>query len=329
MYRTGEKNPPVTHLNVVFADGGLGDQIARTPAILYTYNAHKHVVMHIWCPIYFKPILERMLPRDRNRLIIRDYTQIDKFNKTLQARVFDSSIHKYTNLAAHMTEHAFEVATYSQVSDEHKNYISFNVDDVDIQKFNLPEKYVVIPPCFTSKVRLFLGKHINTIVDHCKSKGYETVFLGNSVTQTGSQAKIIANVDPEVKLDNGVNLLDKTTLLEAAKIMKGAMCVIGLDSGLLHLGAAVSPDVKLVYGFTTVKPEHRLPYRNNVKGYNCYPVTLSQQELACYTCQSNMTFTYGHNFTQCYYDDTKCIFMLTADRYITQIDRIINERLSV
>lgn len=279
--------------------------------------------MHIWIPTYFRPILERALPKDRNRIIIRDYTQLDKFNKTLQARVFDSSVHKYTNLAAHMTEHAFEVLCYTQPSDADKNYINFDVSDIDVSKFNLPEKYVVIPPCFTSKTRVFLGSHINKIVEHCKSKGYSTVFLGNSKTETGGPSTIYADIDPEVDLNAGINLIGATSILEASRILKESACVIGLDNGLLHLAAAVSDDTKIVYGFTTVKPEHRLPFRKGIKGYGCYPVVINTQQLQCVGCQSNFNYSYGVSFTNCFYDDYKCLELLSADLYIQQIDKII------
>ena len=281
--------------------------------------------MHIWVPTYFYPIAERMLPKDKQRIILRDYTLLKKkFNAALQARAF--SVHKYTNLAAHMTEHAFEVINYTQVEDKFKNYLTFNVDDVDVSKFNLPKKYVVIPPNFTSKTRVFLGQHINKIVDHCKSLGYEVVFLGNSKTETGVKSVILSDIDPETDLSKGINLINQTTILEVAKILKESSLVIGLDNGLLHL-AACFDTTKIIYGFTSVLPEHRLPYRKNIKGWNVWPVVVNSKELECIGCQSNCTYTYSHTFTKCYYDDYKCLFMLSADKYIEKINEALKNEI--
>lgn len=323
MYREDIKKQSIININFLTDDGGIGDMIARTPALLYIYNHHPHVIMHIWVPTYFRPIIERMLPKDKKRIILRDYTEMKKFNSTLQARAF--SPHKYTNLASHMTEHAFEVLCYQQVEDHHKNYITFDVSDVDVKKFNLPEKYVVIPPCFTSKTRIMLGAYINQIVAHCAAKGYTTVFLGNSRTETGGASIINANIDPQTDLTKGIDLINKTSLLEASRILKEASCVIGLDNGLLHLAACF--ETSIVYGFTTVKPIHRLPFRHNIKGWNVFPVVLTQEELPCYNCQSNMTFTYQHSFTTCFYANTEkayeCLLKLTPDKYIEQINKIL------
>lgn len=308
-------------LTYYFEDGGCGDQLARLPAVLFTYENHQHIYQHVWVPSYFLPLAQRMLPKSP-RIIIRDYSQVKKkYNKDLQARAF--SVHKYTNLASHMTDHAFAVLNYSQVEDKYKNYLHLPVDDIDVSKFHLPEKYVVIPPCFTSKTRIFLGRYINEIVDYLSSKGYSTVFIGNKSTGTGGPHTINANYDPELKLQNGINLIGATTLLEAAKIMKGAKCIVGLDNGLLHLAACVDQDLPIVYGFTTVKPEHRLPYRRDVKGHACYPVALTSSCLSCTFCQSNMTYTYNWSFTQCYYDDYKCLIMLDSSHYIKEIDKIL------
>jgi len=308
-------------LTLSFEDGGLGDQIARISPVLYTYLFHEHIFQHVWVPTYFIPLAERMLPKSP-RLIIRDYTQLKKkYNKNLQARAF--SVHKYTNLAAHMTEHAFSVLCYTQVEDKYKNYLKLPVDDIDISKFDLPEKYVVIPPCFTSKTRIFLGKHINEIITYVKSKGYQVVFLGNKATSTGGPHTIVANYDPEIKLNEGINLIGETNLLEAAKIMKGSKCVIGLDNGLLHLAATVDDDLPIVYGFTSVNPEHRLPYRKDIKGHACYPVVVKKECLNCIGCQSNMNWTYNFSFTQCYYDDYKCLLLLDSKKYIEQIEKIL------
>src|SRR5207245_757155 len=114
--------------------------------------------------------------------------------------------------------------------------------------------------------------------------------------------------------------INKTNLLESREIINKAKTIVGLDNGLLHI--AGTTNIPIIGGFTTVEPKYRMPYRNNVLGYNYYPV-VPPESLVCRFCQSNWTFTYEQDFKVCYYKDYLCIKQLSADLYIKELEKIL------
>jgi len=222
-----------------------------------------------------------------------------------------------------MTEHAFNVICNTGAKPVDMNYLTVKTNGISVKRFNLPEKYVVMTTAYTAKVRQFLPKHINSVSQYIKSKGYEVVFLGKKETKTGACLDTInGEFDADIDFNIGIDLNDKTTLLESLLIIKGAKTIVGLDNGLLHL--AGTTDIPIVGGFTTVNPEHRMPYRDGIMGKNYYPVVLDNTELACSHCQSNFNFTFRFDFRKCYHDDFKCLEMLNADKYIAELDKILD-----
>jgi len=313
------------HVNFLFNDGGLGDCLARLPAIEYVIQNHPEVIPHVWIPDFFYDIAKRSLTP--GRVVLKKFSQKDKFNKLFPTRASASNTH--TNLSYHMTEHGFNLFINKQVEDKHKNYLPIKLDDVNITKFNLPDKYVVITTGFTSTVREFLPTTINSIIDYVLFKGYTPVFLGKKETDNGFNYIIKGKFDTTINYHKGINLIDQTNLLETAKILYGAKTTVGLDNGLIHL-AATHPTNTVVCGFTTVDPQHRVPFRNNgVKGYNFIPV-IPPDSVECRFCQSNFVFAFHHeSFTKCYYDknatgaEIECLKSLTPDLFILELDKIL------
>jgi hypothetical protein len=83
--------------------------------------------------------------------------------------------------------------------------------------------------------------------------------------------------------------------------------------------------VPIVAGFTSVKPEHRIPYRYGEFGRDFYPVTVPN--LDCNGCQSSMYFVVPttHDFRLCYFGDYRCVKELTADLYWDKLKPLITE----
>lgn len=235
--------------------------------------------------------------------------------------------HKVSNLSMHITHHAFLTIAGREVAPSEMAYLQ--LDPIDVSSFNLPEKYVVVTTGFTSSTRAWNAKSVKDTTDYIVSKGYTPVYLGKSLTES-----FITKTKQEVikgnfvgDYSNGINLIDRTNLFEAHAIMANAACVVGLDNGLLHL-AAMS-DVPIVYGFTTVLPEHRLPYRINEYGFskmghNCHVVMPTKEELRCIGCQSNMTFMdSSHSFTKCAYGDYACLDLISSDKWIAKLENLL------
>lgn len=314
MFRDGHFKPKST-LTIVFNDGGLGDNIARMSAVKFIKDTNKNIIINLIVPDYFKELANNLVGG----------LEIHKFSEGPQHWVGKLAVQSqntaHNALKSHLVDHAFHVLVNRQVGIEHKNYCKLNTDGIDVTKFNLPEKYVVVTTGFTAPVREMLPQVVNDVVTFVKSKGYEVVFLGSKEATTGMHENIQGNFKSEIDYTAGIDLINKTTILEAGKIIAGARTIVGTDNGLLHL--AGTTDIPIIFGLTTVNPIHRLPYRANMLGWNCFTV-VPEESLKCRFCQSNWDFVYNHDFKQCFYKDYKCTKMLTANKYIENLQLVLN-----
>lgn len=175
-----------------------------------------------------------------------------------------------------------------------------------------------------SKSRRIPGEYWNPIIEHVVAQGLTPVFLGKAVVDTGNAKNIHTIFSDKIRYDLGVNLLDQTTLTQAAAIMSRAEVVIGHDNGLLHLAGCT--DVPIVFGYNLASPQHREPHRPVGKVFN---VTLNDAELACIHCQSRTNFLIGFSFRECFYGDLACIpklFDNNGQRWKVQIGKALAER---
>lgn len=319
MYRNNDKKQNITHVNYVFDDLGMGDAIAALPALKYVYDFHQHVIMHLWIPDFFIQIVERSLPVDKKRVIIRPLSLFHKkWNKEYLTRSF--KIFNGIQLATHPVDVAFFNFLNRQIDNSHKNYLSFDVSDQDITKFNLPKDYAIITVCYTTDVRQMLPEYINQIAVFLNEKGITPVFLGQEASYNGIDHVIKGKVAEEIDFTKGINLVNRTTLLESKAIIEKAKCVVGLDNGLIHL-AGTCNDVPIVVGYTTADPLTRMPYRSGVLGHNVYAVV--PPNLDCRFCQTQMNLTLRHNFVNCFYGDKQCVYDLKANLYIEKLKEIL------
>ena len=317
-YRETQK---LEELHISFDDGGIGDNIARLPVIPYMLDHHPHLFLYLWVPVYFEDLAKRMLGK-HERLRIYNYNRADKAKPNLGVKKFTG--HHYTNLSSHMTEHAFHTIVNSDIIPiEYKNYLKVDFTSVSTKKLKLPEKYVVVTTGYTANCREMKGYIVNEICDYLIEKGYTPVFLGKHETEASKDhpEKIIGTFDESIDFSKGIDLRDRTSLTLACMVISQAKTIVGLDNGLLHLAACT--DIPIVSGFTNVNPSNRAPYRHDIKGWEFYPVVLTQEELVCNFCQSNCTFTFNHSFKECMYGDLKCLDMLDASKYIAALDKIL------
>lgn len=302
-------------INILFDEGGLGDNIARLPAVKYIYERHPHLLPIVWVADYFYPLAKNMLPKVR----FEKFSENRKYNDNLPGR--STGAKWFTNLKTHMTVHAFCLIANEIPSAEHLNYVKVNLKPIGIDRFDLPKDYVVMTTGFTAAIREFLPEYINQITEYIISKGYKVVFLGQKQTHAGLKGQeIIGNFKEEIDYTKGINLIDQTSLLEAAKIISQAKTIVGLDNGLLHLAACT--DIPIVAGFTSVMPEHRAPYRNNVMGWEFYSVVPPENEPERF-CQSIWDFNFKHDFRFSYYKNDSLIRSLRPELYIEQLEKIL------
>lgn len=315
---------PHEEVNILFNAGGLGDCIARMTVVKYLIKIYPYVTFYIYVPDYFEDLAKNLVPEAR----IRIFSKADKqYNVKLGARKSDTESH--STLRSHLVDQAFHVLADKQVDIEHKNYCKLRTKSINIYNFKLPEKYVVITTGYTAIVREMKSKTVNELTDYIISKGYTPVFLGNKQTEIGlpgDHLLIKGNFPDAINYSKGIDLIGKTSLLEAGKIISESKCIIGLDNGLMHL--AGTTNAPIIGGFTTVEPKYRMPYRDNTLGKDFYPV-VPDESLACRFCQSNWDFIYDHDFRECYYikkemdNEIQCTKSLTSDKFIVQLEKIL------
>lgn len=324
MYR---KQEDLVHFNFVYDEGGMGDCIASLPIQEYITRYHPHVVQHLWIPDYFVDFATRCLSPGP---IIRGYSDAKKkFRPELLGRSFKG--HRVSNFSMHSTDYAATFLLGKTLDPDEKSYLQPKMDDIEFPIIDeLEGRYVVVCTGSTSVVRELLPEYINRICDYLHDKRVIPVFLGkDSVQAGGGSFHIETTFSEQVHWTEGIDLRGKTDMVQACKIISGAKAIVGLDNGLLHLAGCT--ETPIVGGFTSVRPNHRMPYRHGVLGWNYFPVTLSKEELACIGCQSNWSFSslMKHRFETCYYapqaeaKDIECVKLLTADKYIEQLEKVL------
>lgn len=308
---------PKQKVQFTFNAGGIGDYIAAMTAIKYVRDNFKFVDIHLFCPDFFVELAQNLVPK----ITVVPYSKLNEYwDENCPAKQIKN---EHTSLATHLVDHAFHVLVNKEVKAEHKNYCRLDTKNVNLSKFNLPERYVVVTTGFTATVREMVPETVNGIVDWLLSKNITPVFLGNKQAPVGVRnEKLIGNFKDTINFSKGINLIDQTSLVEAGAVIAGAQAIVGLDNGLLHLAGTTS--VPIIFGTTTVEAYHRLPYRDNVLGKDCYVVEPTKS-LKCRFCQTNWNFNYAEkiDFKLCFYKDYKCTKELTADKYIKFLELIL------
>jgi hypothetical protein len=317
MFRTeGGYKPKPRKVNIVFMNGGVGDHVAALTAVDYMIKRYTWITYLLWVPDFLADFSKNVLPEGT---YVRSYSDMEKhydMHLPTHATKWDGIT---SPMKIHVLDYAFLKLCDENPSIEHKNYLPIKSDLINISQFQLPEKYVVLTTAYTANVREFPANEVNKIADWTIKKGYIPVFLGQSATKTGG-THVIKGKTGEVDFSKGLNLMDKTSLLEAAKIMDGAKAVVGVDNGLLHLAGCTNAHI--IAGFTTVRPSIRLPVRNDILGYNCSSV-VPDESLECKFCQERTNFIFDHDYVNCIYKDRLCVSQMTAEKFIKHLEGII------
>ena len=321
-----------TKMACVFVNGGAGDYFTWLQAVRWLASEAKWIQGSLICPVYLKEIAEYFLkpygwpvvtfkdiPPSMNDQLFRGPVVLDR--ESLNAT------------GGHLSNCGWVYFCNKDKAPEGwDSYPQFKQEDLDAvplpnnEAYGLePGTYAIMTTGQTTDSRKVPGKYWNPIIEHVIARGLTPVFLGKSVVETGNASNIHTKFDAAIRYDLGLDLRDKTTLMQAAAIMSRAAVVVGHDNGLLHL-AGCTPTVPIVFSYNIASPEHREPKRPHLKRNGVFNVTVSREELACINCQSNMNFFIGFNFRNCMYSDLKCVHLLFAnsgERYKKAIDEAL------
>lgn len=318
-------------MNFIFLNGGMGDYINWFAPIEWLASECTWIRGTLIGPTYLKELAEYFL-KPYPKWKFKGYTDLKEMPKIDDTPYRGPLLLNQESLnatGAHLMTCGWVYFTNKEKAppgwDRYPQFAQEDLDKVELPEivgeWPMPKKYAVITVGVTTNSRKVSGKQWNHVIEHVVARGLTPVFLGKDVVETGNPKNIHTQFDRALRFDLGIDLRNKTSLIQAAAIMSRAACVIGHDNGLLHLaGCTAAP---IVFGYNIASPEHREPRRPKGKTYN---VTLTKEELACNHCQSRTNFVIGYNFRECFYGDLKCMDLLFADgaaKWKAKIDEAI------
>lgn len=272
----------------------------------------------IWVPDYMKEFAKHVLP---DNAIVRNYTEAQTKYDDEKTGITTKWLGQHTPMKCNAVDYSYHVLCDIVPTIEQKSFLKIRKEEIDLSSFDLPENYVVLQGAYTEKVKTMPLDTFNKINQFIIKKGYIPVYLGKTENQTGVKDIVsTAKVLDDYNFENGINLINKTSLLQSAAIMDGAKACVIMDGGLLHLGGFT--EAEMICGVTFVNKEQVAPIRNNKQMYKLHFVE-SDESLGCRGCQSNWHLFYNHDFRECFYKDYTCVKMMTAQKFIDILKKII------
>ena len=298
---------PAYKMQFVFITGGMGDFIHWTPAIRYAIDRHPHIHGYIVAPDYFVELARLWFGDLAPRFEVVDDV----------VPGFTSTIHAPGQLPNAMGYHLMDCgAMYfcnEPLPDAYRKMPRIHGDEITVEQFGLPERYVVVVPGGMHPARTIAGQTVNGLSDYLQSRGFTPVYLG--LERTAHYQKT-TSFSPTVDWSKGLNLVNQTSTLEAACILAKAKAVVGIDGGLINL--AFCSRVPVVAGMTVASPKNRVPYR--AEGCRTEFVV---PDLDCIFCQEKNRFLRNHHFEDCLYDDYQCIAKLDTPAFVQKLETLL------
>lgn len=335
--------PPTTKLNIVMGRGGLGDAIARLPALRYMEEHYTHVEACCYVQDGWLDLVRYLLPASNRR----HYKRLSECPYYLSSPKAEFDEERLTTLNLHLTDHAFlMMMEMLPPSREARAYprarsVEFFGDQLGESENERLAKAVVFTTDYTAPSRQWPAVHINTLALKVRGAGLTPVLIGTTepIPSGVEHDPIRPRTDGGIKSDLFIDLRNKTTLIEALGVMQRARAVVGVDNGLLHL--AHCTDVPVVVAYTTLDPTHRLPVRQMTKA-NGEPVLpgchdsgraaaltrVIEPLVPCKGCQSRgwniQKDVLGRpiDWRKCLFDDYACTLTLTADRFYKALQEL-------
>lgn len=216
-----------------------------------------------------------------------------------------------TSMRMHLSRFASLKLTDRLIDPKHLSYLPLREVPVDHYGIDF-DKAVLIITTHRDEVRHWPKKEVEETVQWLLDNKYQPVYIGKIDNDPfWKDSPLKASFDPP---PGGLDLRNKTSILELASIMKKSRAVVGVDSGPIHLAATT--EVPIVCGYTNVAPEHRIPPRKAGKFYAVQP------GIGCQHCQSytNMhTFDYG----TCYLKTIECVSQMKASKFISALKQAL------
>jgi len=267
-------------INLMMNRGGIGDMLYYTQAIKFLGQHSPH--------LYGKVIPHPMF-MELAKHWITEFEVTREVDK--EWPIHSPRINSPDQMGFHMNQIAFMYYLNMRVPKGWEGLPLIKGDERDISEFKLPFDYAVMLPGGTELNRTMSADTAKKVADHLRKKGLEPVILGRNHIHTDKNTGAYTTNFSVKPADLGIDLVDKTTLLDAACVMANAKIVVGIDGGMLHL--ACCSEVPVVFGLTVASWRNRKPYRE------AKTIPIVDETLPCIYCQERIRMLYTHDFKKC------------------------------
>lgn len=242
----------------------LGDTLCATPTIRKLYNSYNKkisVITNIPDLFSTNPYIGNIFDNSVDREILKETHDIfETFDIVYKP---NGVVNKHNTMDIRQF-HAITLGfmlTKEEMSLDYQPSTSFSITD-------LPKKYVLIHPVQNWNSRTWSSNNWKLLTKLLNEKGISVISIGKNDSELGG-----SNVDKPVfdfEIENGLNLVNKTTLDETWHLIQNSICFVTMDSGLLHL--AGTTDSEIIQLGSSINPEFRAPYRYGSQEYKYHYV---------------------------------------------------------
>lgn len=226
----------------------------------------------------------------------------------------------HTAMRTHPVDYGFHMLSDRHIYDlNDKNYLQIDPTKINVKKFDLPKKYVCVQATAAEPVKTMPTATLNAVTDYILDRGYTPIYIGKEESHTGfGDMKVISRPIP-ADLTKGVNLINKSTLLECAGILSGAKAFVGMDGGLAHLAGCT--DTEIIAGYTLVDPIHVAPIRKGTQTYKFHKIEPNKDVPNRYYQTWNSGFMKGD--FRVFPGWEAVVSDLTSDKFISVLEKIL------
>lgn len=289
----------------------VGDLIAAAPSVKYAIdNFHTKADYRVAVFPDFRDIFH-FVPADKIIDVKEPYPN-DFAIRYLNAPGPGKNVCKMTPSRMKLTHYGSINLLARVLPDDQLRYVPLK--PVDVGGFGIDfSRSVIIITTYRDKQRTILKGEILKISEYVAAKGLVPVYVGRRGAVSIWKDNLAVS-DFEYP-GFGVDLRDKTSLVELASMMSVARAVVGMDSGPIHL--AFTTSVPVVCGFTTVNPTNRVPYRGLAKTASIVP------NILCNFCESDWSLNFW-NFNKCPRGMglAECVTKMTSDKFIAGLESV-------
>jgi ADP-heptose:LPS heptosyltransferase len=245
----------------------LGDTICATPVIKKLYESYEdkiNVITNFNEIFVNNPYVDKVYSTNSLDMeyVKENFIYHNSFHSVGSQDEFGVE-YKHNNIDIRQF-HAIKLGFMLSPNEMTCEYIPNEYEEIE----NLPERYVLIHPVQTWPSRTWSSKKWMTLTKLLNDNGIAVVSIGKDSSETG-----FFNIEKPTfnfEIDNGLNLMNKTSISQAWHLIKNSLCFITMDSGLLHL--AGTTDANIIMLGSSIKPEFRLPYRKGRQDYKQFTV---------------------------------------------------------